>query len=245
MTTTTSIRLARAALLIALATFSPLPPSPQTVPAHTVSVAAAPPRCADAAPTAGSVVARVGEALADPSRERAGGVLAALHHELAARVAARPDDPEARYELALAIGARTEVEGGRTKLQLAGALHEELVRVLALDPAHAGAQHLLGRLHAGVMRMNRVTRFLAIKLLGGSALAGASWDEAQRLLEAAATAEPCSPDHHYELARLHQDRGNDELARRELETVLALGIDAVRAEQVVAKANALIAHLEQ
>jgi hypothetical protein len=248
MTTSTSSRPLFRALLGAtlLATVTPLPAAAQSIPAVSASLtAASAPRCAAEPPAPGSPVARVGEALANPDRERARATLATLHDSLAAAVRARPGDTDTRYFLALVIGGRTEVEGGRTKIQLAGKLHEELVQVLARDPRHAGAQHLLGRLHAGVLRLNSVTRFLAVRLFGASALAGASWDEAQQLLEAAAFAEPCSPDHHFELARLYQDRGRDDLARRELDAILALRIDAARADQVRAKANALIAHLGQ
>ncbi|MCH2469777.1 MAG: hypothetical protein MK486_07160 [Gemmatimonadetes bacterium] len=89
------------------------------------------------------------------------------------------------------IGGRTEIEGGHTKIGLAKALHAQEGAVLSLQPDHPGAQHLLGRLHAAIMRMNRVRRFLATKVLGRGALASASWQEAQRLLEAAASGDPC------------------------------------------------------
>jgi hypothetical protein len=244
MTTNIASRLARATLVVALAAI-PLRAAAQTAAAVDSSVDVTALHCEIEAPAPNSVVARVGESLADADVDHARAGLVALHDSLATEVGARPDDVGSRYLLALVIGARTEVEGGRTKIRLAADLHEQLVRVLELERSHAGAQHLFGRLHAGVMRLGRVTRFLAVNLLGASALGAASWDEAQRLLEAAATAEPCSPDHHYELARLYQDRGRDELARRELEVVLALRTDAVRGEQVALKANALMAHLEE
>jgi hypothetical protein len=141
------------------------------------------------------------------SRGEAGAAaLSALQDSLAAEASARPGDVEVQFLLAATLGARADVEGGTEKIRAAKALHAQATRVLALDPAHAGAQYLLGRLHAAVLRLDRVTRFLAIKLLGGAELSGASWEEARRLLEAAVAQDPCVAEYQYELARLYSER---------------------------------------
>lgn len=150
-------------------------------------------------------------------REEAKIELLRLQEALATASADRPDDVDLRYALATVFGSRANVEGGRTRVKAAQAMYTQALRVLELDPDHAGAHHLLGRLHAGVMRMDRISRFVATRLLGGGALAGASWSEARVRLEAAVVADPCVPDHHFELARLYAERGQPELAIERLE----------------------------
>jgi hypothetical protein len=156
------------------------------------------------------------------SRDEARPLLAHLVDSLSLEAAARPDAVRAQYLLAVALGAQAEVEGGRTRIRAARALHEQLAVVFELDPGHPGAQHLLGRLHAAVRRMDSVTRWVATRLLGGGALAQASWTEARAWLESAVVGDPCVPDHHYELARLYADLGQDEAARERLGRLLEL-----------------------
>ena len=142
------------------------------------------------------------------------------------------------------IGGRTEIEGGRTKIGLGKALHAQAGAVLSLQPDHPGAQHLLGRLHAAIMRMNRVRRFLATKVLGRGALASTSWQEAQRLLEATASGDRCIADHHYELPLLYADRGDHDAADRQIREMLRLTGSRSEAQTIVAKAVALLEDLD-
>lgn len=174
-------------------------------------------------------------------REAAKSALAALQDSLAAEALAHPDEVQTQYLLAAAMGSRADVEGGREKVRAAKAAHAQATRVLAMDPSHPGAQYLLGRLHAAVMRMDKVTRFLATRLLGGAELSGASWEEAQRLLEAAAEGDPCVADYHYELARVYAERGEPARAIRQLKKLFAY-CDAVD-EVVTTKVHALEAEL--
>lgn len=174
-------------------------------------------------------------------RDAAKSALAALQDSLAAEAMAHPDEVQTQYLLAAAMGSRADVEGGREKVRAAKAAHAQATRVLAMDPSHPGAQHLLGRLHAAVMRMDIVTRFLATRLIGGAVLSGASWEEAQRLLEAAAEGDPCVPDYHYELARVYAERGEPTRAIRQIEKLFAYcdAVDVV----VTTKVHALEAEL--
>jgi Tfp pilus assembly protein PilF len=75
--------------------------------------------------------------------------------------------------------------------------------------------------HAEVMRLGTVERFLARTLLGGQVLATGSWDEAQRLLEAAVAAEPTRAVHHLDLALIYRDRGALARARHAAEAAVA------------------------
>ena len=84
------------------------------------------------------------------------------------------------------MALRAAEEGGRTQVGLAQRAHEQARITLTVAPDHAGAQHVLGRLHAAVMRLSRFRRFIAIRILGGKVLSEASWETAESYLAAAA-----------------------------------------------------------
>jgi hypothetical protein len=154
--------------------------------------------------------------------DEAKGVLAELHDSLISVARDRPDDVELQYLLAVVAGSRAEVEGGRTRVRMASEMHRRIQNVLALDPDHPGAYHLLGRLHAAVLRMDGFTRFVATRLMGGGELGDASWEDARLLLEMAVAGAPCVPDHHYELARLYAEQGDVRRAVDRLHDLLTL-----------------------
>lgn len=132
-----------------------------------------------------------------------------------------PNDPEPRYWYAAAMGLRAVEEGGGTQVRLAQSAHEQSRLVLTIAPDHAGAHFILGRLHAGAMRLSGFKRFIATQILGGKALSGASWETAESFLAAAARLEPEVPDHHYELGLLYLDTDRPALALAAFEGVLA------------------------
>lgn len=149
-------------------------------------------------------------------------LLAEAEADARAALAAHEDDTGRRFALIMVLGMRANTEGGRAKVVAAAELHTELRTVLAADPDHVGARHMLGRLHAGVRRMSSVTRWLATNLLGGGALKEATWEEAERNLAFAARSAPEVLDYHLQLANLYRDTGRPELAMAEAERVLAL-----------------------
>ena len=155
-----------------------------------------------------------------------------------ARLALAEDETSVarRYDLAVVLGARANTEGGQTKVRAAAELNEQLVRILEVDPAHVGARHLLGRLHAGVRRMSRITRWLATNLLGGGALKQATWEAAEENLAYAEATAPEVADHHLQLALLYRDTDRPELAAEELRHVMA--IQAVSALDLAVQAEA-------
>lgn len=214
-------------------------PAPEAVPVALPASA----RCAARGAPPGPRWRRVLRASTLPGDE-AGAVLAPLQDSLMQAVETHPDDVDLRYLLAVVLGARAETASGRDKIRIAGNLHAQLQVVLDLDPDHAGAEYLLGRLHAAVMRMSRVSRFVATRLLGGGTLAGATWDEAQRLLEAAVAHDPCVPDYHFELARLYAERGDTARAREQLRQTMRLGARSPRDEMVHTRAVVLAERLE-
>jgi hypothetical protein len=127
-----------------------------------------------------------------------------------------------RYALAVVLGLRANAEGGRSKVQAAAALSEELDVILGLDPDHIGARHMLGRLHAGIRRMNGVVRWLATNMLGGDELSRAKWETAEENLAYAEEHAPHVADHHLQLARLYRDTGRPDLANGEVGHVLQI-----------------------
>lgn len=190
-------------------------------------------------------VRRVTRALSDSSAGYTPTCLLAAEEATARDAVARnPRSVDLRYALAVVLGLRADREGGRTKVRAAAALYDQLRVILAMDPGHVGAHHLMGRLEAGVMRMNRMTRWLAIHLLGGNSLKGASWAGAERNLAFAVARAPDVPDYRYELAHLYEDTGRPGLALVEARKVLAMDPSSALEGTVHAKAAALVARLE-
>jgi hypothetical protein len=156
------------------------------------------------------------------SPDAAKAALEALEPEAQRMAAESPDDAAAQYRLAAVWGAQLDHEHGRGKMSGASRVRVQAQRVLALDPEHAGASYMLGRLHASVLRMSGFKRFLAKQLFGGDALEGASWEQARALLEVAVREDPCVPEHHFELARVYAHGGDTAGAERELAYVREL-----------------------
>lgn len=168
-------------------------------------------------------------------------VLRRLEGSLMTRIEDAPDDVRARFRLATVTAVRLELDDG-DEVELAREVHRHAARIVAADPKHAGAHHMLGRLHAAVMRLGGFKRFLAKTFVGGELLERASWEAARRHLELAEALEPCIPDHHYELARLLFERGRPEDALAEVEHVRTLHeASGGRGTIVAQKADILVA----
>src|SRR4051812_25389481 len=75
-------------------------------------------------------------------------------------VAERPNDADAHFELAKAIGRNAQTMGTRDKVKFAGVVHDEATAALKADPKHAGANHVMGLWNAEVMRLNGISRFM-------------------------------------------------------------------------------------
>jgi hypothetical protein len=119
--------------------------------------------------------------------------------------ALRPHGIQGRYWLAVGSGLLADDEGGRTRIRLAEEAWTEATWVLQADSLHAGAHHLKGRIHAAVMRLNPITRFLARKLIGGDVLGRASWESAEHHLRTAAELAPGDAVNHLELGMACRD----------------------------------------
>lgn len=161
------------------------------------------------------------QGLMEADRETAKAIFTQAVESARTQVSAAPDDAEVHYMLSVALGYLLEHHGVRTKFRMAGEVRSEAERALQLDQDHAGAHHVLGRLHAGAMRLNRLTRLVARKVLGASVLEGASWAEAESHFTAARRLEPWNPRHTMELGALYLDTKRPELAREVLADAVA------------------------
>src|SRR5688572_22043551 len=93
-------------------------------------------------------------ALAESDKNRTKTMLKEAEAEARSSIVGREGEAGHRFALAVVLGLRTEREGGKTKIAIASDLKKELDVTLAIDPAHARARHLRGRLNAAVLRMS-------------------------------------------------------------------------------------------
>jgi thioredoxin-like negative regulator of GroEL len=135
-------------------------------------------------------------------------------------VAAAPEDAEAHFALARALGRAALDVGARERVRLGAGVREHALAALARDSTHAGAWHVLGMWHAEVQRLNPVARAFAKAFLGGAVLAQASWAEAARCLERAVAAEPDRIVHRLDLGLIYRDMDRAGPAREQLAWVV-------------------------
>jgi hypothetical protein len=169
-----------------------------------------------------AMIAAVLRAISLKDDRAASAALDAIERPAQAAAQAAPFDAAAQYDLAVVFGARSDREGGRRKIAAAVQLQSQAQRVIALVPDHPGAHYLLARLYAAVRRLDRLTRFLASRVLGGNTLLNPPWSQIQSLFEVAERGDPCEAEYHYELARLHLDQHAQAQANIELQHVLDL-----------------------
>ena len=134
-------------------------------------------------------------------------------------VAANPDDADAHFELARAIGRNALTMGTRDRIKYAGEVRDHALAALRLEPRHAGAKHVMGVWNAEVMRLNGISRLIARNFLGGRVFGDASWDKAQQYLEEAVALEPARITHRLDLGRVYEDRGENDKARETFEWI--------------------------
>ena len=133
-----------------------------------------------------------------------------------------PNNAEAHFELAVALGRVALSEGGKTKVQLSVAVKEEAEKAIELDPQHDGALHVLARWHREVANLSGILKAFAKILYGG--LPPASNEEAVEYFKRAIIIDPDHINHHLELARTYVNMKEWQLAMDEFEKVLALPV---------------------
>jgi tetratricopeptide (TPR) repeat protein len=135
----------------------------------------------------------------------------------------KPTDPEAHFSVARAVGRVALSLGKKERVRYAKEVRTEALETLRLDSAHAGANHVMGRWNAEIMRLSGFSRFMAKNFLGGDVFGTASWAEAVRYMERAVALDPNRITHHLDLAEVYRDRkkpGDVEKAREQFQMVI-------------------------
>ena len=128
-----------------------------------------------------------------------------------------PQDPEAHFNLARALGRRALSVGVRDRVKFATEIRAEAIEALRLDANHPGALHVMGVWNAEVMRLNGVQRFFAKNVLGGRVFGEASWDRAVSYMEKSIAVDPDRIAHHLDLGKIYADLGDKAKARAQFE----------------------------
>jgi uncharacterized protein (TIGR02996 family) len=158
------------------------------------------------------------------AKERWFGV-AAERAERAARLA--PDDPDAHFEIARALGRLAQYRGVLASLHLAGRVAEALERAIDLDPDHAGAWHARALFHHQVPW-----------------IAGGRSGQVIRSFERAIAIEPDEITHRLAFARVLVARGDEARALEHLRVAVALRVSTYLDRQDLRAARELLAELE-
>ena len=135
-------------------------------------------------------------------------------------VTVRPNDAEAHFHLARAVGRVALSHGPKDRVKFGKEVREHALEALRLEPDHPGALHVMGMWHAEVRRLPGIARFFAKTFLGGQIFGSAKWDEAVRLLARAVAVDGERIVHHLDLARIYRDIDQHEQARAHYQHVL-------------------------
>jgi tetratricopeptide (TPR) repeat protein len=135
-------------------------------------------------------------------------------------IRANPQNADAHFTLARALGRRALSVGVRDRIKYATDVRAEALEALRLDANHPGALHVMGVWNAEVMRLNGVSRFLAKNVLGGRVFGEASWDRAVSYMERAVAVDPDRIVHHLDLGKIYADVGDKAKAQAQFDLAI-------------------------
>jgi tetratricopeptide (TPR) repeat protein len=165
--------------------------------------------------------ADVGKALEAGDREEAEEHYRQGEKNARQAIAANPDSANAHFVLAVCLGRRALLEGGKTRIRLSKEVKEEAERAIELDPQHDGAYSILGRWNYAIATLGWLARALARVVYGGLP-AGATMEQAAAMFRKAVELDPKRPAHRLEYARALVQLGRYAEARSQLRTCLEL-----------------------
>jgi tetratricopeptide (TPR) repeat protein len=160
-------------------------------------------------------------------------------------VAVNPNDAEAHFHLARALGRVALSHGPRDRVKYGKAVRDEALEALRLNPDHPGALHVMGMWHAEVRRLPGIARFFAKTFLGGKIFGSARWEEAVRHLSRAVEVDPQRLAHHLDLARIYRDIDQPEQARVHYQHVIEGAVTDYNDEHYKREAAEEIAKLRE
>ena len=124
-----------------------------------------------------------------------------------------PENLTVLYWLLAAKGRRAVQSDALTTAKLATEVYDLSNWILERDTLHAGATHALGVLNYEVMKLSRVKRFIAQRILGGRALSRTSWEKAEDFLSRATELNPEFTLYWLDLGKLFLRRDDPNRAR--------------------------------
>ena len=159
----------------------------------------------------------------EPDKDKQKDLYAEAKDDATKAVALKPNDPEAHFSVARAVGRVALSVGKKERVRFAKDVRTEAMETLRLDSLHPGAYHVMGRWNAEIMRLSGFSRFMAKNFLGGDVFGTASWAEAVRYMERAVALDPNRITHHLDLAEVYRDRnkpGDIEKAKVQFQAVI-------------------------
>ncbi len=184
----------------------------------------------------------------EPDKDRQKDLYAEAKEDAQKAVALKPTDPEAHFSVARAVGRVALSVGKKERVRFAKDVRTEAMETLRLDSVHAGANHVMGRWNAEIMRLSGFSRFMAKNFLGGDIFGTASWAEAVRYMERAVQLDPVRITHHLDLAEVYRDRnkpGDIEKAKVQFQAVIDGPITDYNDAHYKREAQAELAKLEK
>jgi tetratricopeptide (TPR) repeat protein len=180
---------------------------------------------AEAAWRAAQAAVDIGKQTPDSVKSPTRDSLYALAERYARKaVTANPNDADGHFILSVAIGRASLTKGKRERVRRATEIRNEALKALELRPGHDGADHVLGRWNAEIMRLSGFERFFAKSFLGGRVFNQAAWDSAIVYMRRAVDQAPENIYHHLDLAEIYIDRKRYSEARQQLELIAPLPV---------------------
>ncbi len=136
-------------------------------------------------------------------------------------IKANDKEDEAHFVYAVALGKLSLISGSEEKLKNAKLIKSEAERTIQLNPKHAGAYHILGRLNREIANMSSI-KIMAAKSLYGGVPEGCSFENAEKYFDKAMELRPNYILYHYDAAVNYEYMDKDDKAKALLQKAITL-----------------------
>lgn len=130
-------------------------------------------------------------------------------------------EDEAHFVYAVALGRLSLIAGSEEKLKNAKLIKSEAERTIALNPKHAGAHHILGRLNREIANMSSI-KVMAAKALFDGIPENCSFEKAEEYFTKAIELRPNYILYYYDAALNYDYMGKKDKAKALLQKALTL-----------------------